>query len=117
WMVDDVHIDRHPLALSEQVGNVDWRDGDFLFHSNSPLLENRTYFLFCQDERTTFFELGEAPNGLRYAPSGALVGGAKQRHFDGTNSKPRRLPPARPEPAEGGARCVGQIQFRVPQLS
>jgi hypothetical protein len=31
-MVDDMHIDRHPLALGEQVGNADWRDGDFLFH-------------------------------------------------------------------------------------
>ena len=27
-MVDDVHVDRHPLALVEQVGNADWRDGD-----------------------------------------------------------------------------------------
>jgi len=27
-MVDDVHVDRHQLALGEQVGNVDWRDGD-----------------------------------------------------------------------------------------
>jgi hypothetical protein len=27
-MVDDVHVDRHPVALGEQVGNVDWRDGD-----------------------------------------------------------------------------------------
>jgi len=27
-MVDEVHVDRHPLALGEQVGNVDWRDGD-----------------------------------------------------------------------------------------
>ena len=27
-MVDDVHVDRHPLALGEQVGNADWRDGD-----------------------------------------------------------------------------------------
>src|SRR5215218_5492643 len=26
-MVDDVHVDRHPLALGEQVGNADWRDG------------------------------------------------------------------------------------------
>jgi hypothetical protein len=33
-MVDDVHIDRHPLALGEQVGNADWRDGDFLFHGS-----------------------------------------------------------------------------------
>jgi hypothetical protein len=22
-----VHVDRHPLALGEQVGNADWRDG------------------------------------------------------------------------------------------
>jgi hypothetical protein len=29
-----VHIDRHPLALGEQVGNADWRDGDFLFHGS-----------------------------------------------------------------------------------
>ena len=28
WMVDDVHVDRHPLALGEQVGNSDWRDRD-----------------------------------------------------------------------------------------
>jgi hypothetical protein len=27
-MVDDVHIDRHPLALDVQIGNEDWRDGD-----------------------------------------------------------------------------------------
>ena len=27
-MVDDVHVDRHPLALGEQVGYEDWRDGD-----------------------------------------------------------------------------------------
>ena len=27
-MIDDVHADRHPLALDVQVGNVDWRDGD-----------------------------------------------------------------------------------------
>ena len=27
-MVDDVHVDRHPLALGEQVGDVDRRDGD-----------------------------------------------------------------------------------------
>jgi len=27
-MVDDMHVDRHPLALGEQVGNADWRDGD-----------------------------------------------------------------------------------------
>src|SRR5439155_20253034 len=27
-MVDDVHVDRHPLALGEQFGNADRRDGD-----------------------------------------------------------------------------------------
>src|SRR4029453_18253816 len=27
-MVDNVPVDRHPLALGEQVGNEDWRDGD-----------------------------------------------------------------------------------------
>src|SRR3954469_17299964 len=26
-MVDDVHVDRHPLVLGEQVGHADWRDG------------------------------------------------------------------------------------------
>ena len=29
-MIDDVHVDRHPLALGEQVGNTDWRDDDLL---------------------------------------------------------------------------------------
>jgi hypothetical protein len=27
-MVDDVHVDRHPLALNVQVGNEDRGDGD-----------------------------------------------------------------------------------------
>jgi hypothetical protein len=27
-MVDDVHVDRHPLALHVQIGNADCRDGD-----------------------------------------------------------------------------------------
>ena len=27
-MVDDVHVDRHPLALSEQVSDENWSDGD-----------------------------------------------------------------------------------------
>ena len=27
-MVDDVHVDRHRLALDVQLGNEDWRDGD-----------------------------------------------------------------------------------------
>jgi len=32
--------------------------------------------------------LHEPPNGWRYP----LVGGTRQRHFDGTNLKPRKLP-------------------------
>jgi hypothetical protein len=32
--------------------------------------------------------LNEPPNGLRYP----LVGGTRQRHFDGTHSKPRKAP-------------------------
>jgi hypothetical protein len=27
-MIDKVHVDRHPLALGEQIGNEDWCDGD-----------------------------------------------------------------------------------------
>jgi hypothetical protein len=75
-MVDDVHVDRHALALGEQVSNMDWRDGDFLFYGYSPLLDNRTYILLCQDEKPTFFELGEAPNpsrGLRWGGDGEAV--------------------------------------------
>jgi hypothetical protein len=26
------------------------------------MIDYKTYFIFCQDEKTTFFELGEAPN-------------------------------------------------------
>jgi len=48
-MVDDVHVDRYPLALGEQIGNLDWRDGDFLFQGKSPLRDCRTNVLFCQD--------------------------------------------------------------------
>jgi hypothetical protein len=29
-----VHVDRHPLTLGEQIGNVNWRDGDFPFHGS-----------------------------------------------------------------------------------
>src|SRR5262249_31270631 len=28
-MIDEVHGDRHSLALGEQVGNAEWRDGDW----------------------------------------------------------------------------------------
>jgi len=27
-MIDDVHVERHPLVLGEQIGNADRRDGD-----------------------------------------------------------------------------------------
>jgi len=32
------------------------------------------------------------PIGVRYAPSGVLVGETRQRHFDGTNLKLRKVP-------------------------
>jgi hypothetical protein len=35
----------------------------------------------------TCFTSFSAPNGVRYP----LVGGTRERHFDGTNSKPRKL--------------------------
>ena len=31
------------------------------------------------------------PNGVRYAPSGVLVGGTGQRHFAGIHFKPHKL--------------------------
>src|SRR5215211_6717503 len=37
------------------------------------------------------FSHGKAPNGLRYAPSGVLVSGVRQRHYDGTHFKPHKL--------------------------
>src|SRR5581483_3290634 len=42
-MVDDMHIDWHPLALGEQVGNLDWRDGDFLFHGSYFKCNHKSY--------------------------------------------------------------------------
>jgi hypothetical protein len=41
-MVDDVHIDGHPLILGQQVGNADWRDSDFFFHGS--------YFTKCSTD-------------------------------------------------------------------
>jgi hypothetical protein len=52
------------------------------------MIDYRTYFLFCQDEKTTFFELGEAPNGLRYwrwgggrlrRPTGKMISAQMQK--------------------------------------
>jgi len=43
--------------------------------------------------KISFFSRTEYPaNGLRYAPSGVLVGGTRQRFCDGTNFKSRKLP-------------------------
>jgi hypothetical protein len=30
-----VYVDRHPLVLGEQVGNENWRDGNFHLHGHS----------------------------------------------------------------------------------
>jgi hypothetical protein len=53
-----VHVDRHPLALREQVGNADWCDGDFLFHGS--------YFTKCSIEsaaqRFALLALGRTGN-------------------------------------------------------
>lgn len=40
-------------------------------------------------------------NGLRYP----LVGGTRQRHFAGTNSKPRKLPENAPTPTSRVLAC------------
>jgi hypothetical protein len=39
-----------------------------------------------------------APNGSRYAPSGVLVGGTRQRYFSGTYFKPHKVPKNAPTP-------------------
>ena len=36
--------------------------------------------------------INQTPNGSRYAPSGVLVGGTRQRHFDGIIFKQSKLP-------------------------
>jgi hypothetical protein len=38
------------------------------------------------------------PNGWRYAPSGVLVGGTRQRRFAGINFKPRKVLENAPTP-------------------
>jgi hypothetical protein len=49
----------------------------------------------------------EAPNGWRYP----LVGGTRQRHFDGTNFKPRKLPKnAQTSASEVQAVSVGMLE-------
>jgi len=53
--------------------------------------------------------LFEAPNGWRYP----LVGGTRSRRFDGTSSKPHKLPEnahaAEQQSHQSGARCVSRI--------
>ena len=61
------------------------------------------------------------PNGWRYP----LVGGTRQRRFDGTNFKPRRLPENAQTPTTtvlvlsqgSGARCVSLLSFSEYRIS
>ena len=54
-MVDDVHVDRHQLALDVQVGNVDRRDGDRARHvSHDDLL----YRLLADSQRRPIAIIG-----------------------------------------------------------
>src|SRR5919197_550063 len=47
-MVDDVHVDRHPLALDEKVCNPDGRDGEDLRRGHRRLFANDSYYLlYC----------------------------------------------------------------------
>jgi hypothetical protein len=56
----------------------------------------RQELLGRQDGRDFLFNCREpaSPNGLRYP----LVGGRRQRHFAGTNLKPRKVPENAPTP-------------------
>jgi hypothetical protein len=58
-MVDDMHVDRHPLAFSKQVGNEDWRDGHLLFHGS--------YFIKCPIQILRWqILLPRIPQNIRY---------------------------------------------------
>jgi len=48
------------------------------------------------------------PNGLRYP----LVGGTRQRRFDGTNLKPRKLPENAPTPISRVHAVLGAFGLR-----
>jgi hypothetical protein len=71
-MVDGVHIDRHPLALGEQVGNADWRDSDFLFHGKSPSRDFRRAFHFVKLEINQIPSLPKPLNDGDAGPGGRL---------------------------------------------
>jgi hypothetical protein len=55
-----MYVDRHPLALGEQVGNLDGPDGDFLFHGNFPLQVSGPIALFRQNGNKLNFKLSDA---------------------------------------------------------
>ena len=70
--------------------------------------------ILIQRQASSFDE----PNGVRYP----LVGGTRECHFAGINSKPRKLPEIAQTPTTmvsvlfrgSGARCVGQFFCIVP---
>jgi len=53
-----------------------------------------------------------APNGWRYP----LVGGTRQRHFDGTNLKPRNLPENAQTPTRRVHALLGSVGNNIPGL-
>jgi len=57
------------------------------------------------DSKTVCF-LNRLPNGWRYP----LVGGTRQRHFNGTNLKPKKLPENAPTPTSRVHAVLGSSQ-------
>jgi hypothetical protein len=53
------------------------------------------------------------PNGLRYR----LVGGTRQRHFDGTNFKPHKLPENAQTPTSRVHAVLGGVYFSAFDIS
>ena len=49
--------------------------------------------------------LGGLPNGVRYP----LVGGTRQRHFNGTHFKPRKVPENAPTPTSRVHAVLGAV--------
>jgi len=66
-----------------------------------------------QDRNKLNSEPAEAPNGVRYP----LVGGTRQRHFAGTNSKPRKLPENAQTPTRRVHAMLGGIMENKPFLA